>query len=312
LKLHTFEKNYGKTFKLKTYIIKLKHILPTFFAITFGSIISLALVRWLFCLHFSIINLKEEIWTLWIPLLLPWLPITLWLRQRLRILDFKDNHKGTIGFQVISWMIITAVLCISQNYITTATGKLVRLSNCKEIEKVEKVRYYKLTNFSVASNFTGVHTHYNLSGKYNQNLNFSLFFVVPILVRNTDPIDKTPKYWYGIKYRQQISNKISRKEKEKKYQTFYKECITKMNNYNFHSLNHFERVPTSNDRENYLKAIKTRTIQSANDQSIILEPIQEKYEDRNGSKLTWLFISFTIGLSVLLFAIYWSSLSETE
>ncbi len=297
---------------MKTYLIKLKHILPTFFSITFGSIVSLALVRWLFALHFSIIDIKEDFWTLWIPLILPWLPITLWLRQRFRILNLQDNPKGTIGFQIISCAILTATLCISQNYLTTATGKLETLSNIKEIENIEKVRYYKLSNFSLARHYAGVHTHFNASGKYNQNLNFNVYFVLPIVTSNTDPITQIPKYWYGIKYRQQISNKISHKEKEKKYKIFYQDCITKMNNFNFHSVNYFERVPTSNDRQKYLKAIKARTKQTVNDKFIILEPNHEKYENRNGNKLIWLFGSFIIGLSVLLIAIFWTNLNEAK
>jgi rhomboid protease GluP len=85
-----------------------------------------------------------------------------------------------------------------------------------------------------------------------------------------------------------------------------------MNKYEFHSLDHFERKPTSDDRQNYLKAIEARTKQTANDSFIVLEPIKEKYEDRNGNKFAWIFGSFGIGLSVLLFALIWPGYSETE
>lgn len=91
---------------MKIYIIKLKHILPTFFAVTFGTVIGLALIRWIFCIRFSIIDIEEEVWTLWIPLIFPWIPIVIWLRQRFRILTFKkDNSDGRVFFQFISWVI---------------------------------------------------------------------------------------------------------------------------------------------------------------------------------------------------------------
>jgi rhomboid protease GluP len=70
-----------------------------------------------------------------------------------------------------------------------------------------------------------------------------------------------------------------------------------MNKYEFHSLDHFERKPTS-DRQNYFEA---RTKQTADNNLIILEPIKKNNEDRNGNKFTWIFGSFGIGLSVLLF-----------
>jgi rhomboid protease GluP len=297
---------------LETYITKLKHILPTFLAVTFGTVFGLGFIRWLFCLQFSIIDIKEEIWVLWLPLIFPWIPIILWLRQRFRILTFKDNDKGRFGFQMIAWLIITAMLFVSQAYLTTATGRLQKLSTINDIEKVEKSRYYELTNFSVANYYGGTYTDFRQSGKYNQYLNFDIFFVTPILKDTSERIDDIPKYWYGVNFKEQISNKISSEEKEKKYQAFYDECIEKMNKYEFHSLDHFERKPTSDDRQNYLKAIEARTKQTGNDGFIVLEPIKEKYEDRNGNKFAWIFGSFGIGLAVLLFALIWPGYSETE
>ena len=85
-----------------------------------------------------------------------------------------------------------------------------------------------------------------------------------------------------------------------------------MNKYEFHSLDHFEKTPTSDDRQNYMKAIEARTKQPTNESFIVLEPIKEKYEDRNGKKFVWIFGSFGIGLSVLLFALIWPGYSETE
>lgn len=280
---------------------------------TFGTVFGLGFIRWLFCLQFSIIDIKEEIWILWLPIIFPWIPITLWLRQRFRILTFKgDTDKGRFFFQIISWGVLTAMLFVSQGFLTSATGKLKELSTIQDIDKTEKARYYKLTNFSVDPYFGGSYTDFRQSGKYNQHLNFDIYFVTPILQDTSERINNIPKYWYGVKFKEQISNKISTEEKEKKYEAFYNECIDKMNKYNFHSLDHFERKPTSDDRQNYLKAIEARTKQTADDSFIILEPKHERFEDRNGNKFAWIFGSFGIGLSILLFSLIWPGYSETE
>lgn len=299
---------------METYITKLKHILPTFLAVTFGTVFGLGFIRWFFCLQLSIIDIKEEIWVLWLPLIFPWIPITLWLRQRFRILTVKkgDTDKARFFFQIISWGVMTAMLFVSQSYLTTATGKLKELSTIQDIDQVEKSRYYKLTNFAVAPYFGGSYTDFRTSGKYNQHLNFDIYFVTPILKDTNETITKIPQYWYGVKFKEQISNKISNEEKEKKYEAFYNECIDKMNKYDFHSLDHFERKPNSDDRQNFFKAIEARTKQAAVSNFIILEPIAEKYEDRNGNKFAWIFGSFGIGLAVLLFSLIWPGYSETE
>jgi len=298
---------------LETYIIKLKHILPTFFIIAISTIVGLLLFRWFFVIQFEIIDIKEEIWCIWLPMALPWIPLLIWLRPRLRILTFKkDNDNGRFFFQFLSAGTIIACLLVSQNYLTTATGKLQKLSTISDIEKVEKSRYYKLPNFSVANYYGGTYTDFRTSGKYNEHLNFDIYFVTPILSNKSEKINEIPKYWYGVNFKEQISNKISNDEKEKNYQAFYNECIEKMNQYDFHSLDHFERKPTSDDRQNYLKAIEARTKQTAGNNFIVLEPIKEKYEDRNGNKFAWIFGSFGIGLGILLFSLIWPGYSEIE
>ena len=299
---------------METYIAKLKHILPTFLAVTFGTVFGLAFLRWFFCIQFSLLDIKEEIWVLWLPIIFPWIPITLWLRQRFRVLTVKkgDTDKARFFFQIISWGVMTAMLFVSQAYLTTATGKLKTLSSIKEIDKGEKARYYKLTNFTVATYFSGTYTDFRTSGKYNQYLNFDIFFVTPIIADTSEHITDIPKHWYGVKYKEQISNKISNEEKDRKYKEFYDECIQKMDNYNFHSLEHFERKPKSDDRINFLKAIEARTKQPTDESFIVLEPIQETYESRNGNKFAWILGSFGIGFGVLLFSLIFPGFSESE
>lgn len=280
---------------------------------TFGTVVGLAIIRWTLCIQFHLIDINEEIWTIWIPLIFPWIPILLFLRQRFRILKFKqDDDKGRTFFQFISWFTMTAMLFLSQDYLTTATGKLANISSIDDIENTEKVRYYKLGNFAVAPYYGSSFTDFRTSGKYNQYFNMEIYFVAPIIKDTSERITSVPKYWYGVKYSEQISNKISSEEKEKFYRTFYDECIKKMNVYDFYKLDHFERKPNSNDRTNYLKAVEARTKQPTDDNFDILIPIQEKYEDRNGNKFIWVFGSFGIGFSVLLFSLIWPSYSSTE
>lgn len=203
------------------------------------------------------------------------------------------------------------MLLVSQAYLTTATGKIQTLSTINDIDKIEKSRYYKLTNFKVAPYYQGAYTDFRTSGKYGQYLNFDLFFVTPIL-NNTDQVYSSPKRWYGIKYQKQISNKISSEEKDAKYRAFYDECVQKLNDYDFHSLDHFERKPTSDDRKHFLKAIEARIKRPTDESYIVLNPILESYNQRNGNKLAWIFSSFSIGFSVFLLALIFPGYNETE
>lgn len=297
---------------MNTYQIKLKHILPTFLSITFITVTGLALIRWLF-IAFPIIDLKEEIWQLWIPMIFPWIPITIWLRPKLRILTFKsriDNRRSF--FQFITWMMMGAMLFNSQSYLTTATGKLEKLRNIKEADRKQKVRFYKLTEFAVAPYFGASYSDIRTVGRYNENLSITIFFVTPILSDTAEKITSVPKYWYGVKFSDRISNRISNEEKEGKYNSFFNECVAKMNRYDFHSLDHFESLGRSDDKDFFLKAIESRIKQPANENFVILEPVSEPYGLRNGNTFAWIFGSFGIGLFIFLISLTWPGNDAVE
>jgi rhomboid protease GluP len=165
---------------METYLKKIRHILPTLLIVVFGLVIGVSFIRWILCIQFSILDLKEEVWNFWIPLILPWIPILIWLRPRLRVLTFKkETENRRVLFQFISWGMMTAMLFVSQAYLTTATGKLESIINIQQIDKIETVRYYKIDKFAVAPYFGGSYTHFSTSGKYNQDLNFDVFFCNP-------------------------------------------------------------------------------------------------------------------------------------
>lgn len=296
---------------MKTYLLKLRVILPVFLTITFSTVFGLALVRWLFAIQVELLNFKEEVWHLWLPLIFPWIPITLWLRQKLRILSFKDNDRGRLFFQVIAWGTMVAATMVTQSYLTTATGKLATLASVDELAD-HKARYYQISSFQVATSLGGSYTDFRTSGKSNNRLHFDVYFVFPIVKdASLQPVG-SPLYWYGIKYSEQVSNRLDDAEKEQRYQTFYDQCVAKINKYDFHAQKHFIRTPNSDKRDNYLQAVRSRMQQPITDEIIVLEPEKVPFESRNGNKLAWIFGSMGIGFVIMLFSLIWPRYSRYE
>lgn len=282
------------------YKVKVGHILPTFLKIALGSVMGFMMLRWI-NIEFNIIDLKEIVWELWIPMAFPWIPITLWLKQRLRILTFKNgkDDNGRTGYQFIAWISIGLSMAISQAYLTTATGKLIALKSIDEIALKENARYYKINSFVVDTLYGGVYTDFHMSGKHNETLNFNSYFIFPITVSGSVPSSGEKKYWYGIEYSDHVSNRLDDEEKEEAFKTFYKGCLTKLMAYDFYDIDHFERVPTSDDKESYFKAIQDCIKIAPNESYVVLTPVRETYESRNGNKLFWIFGS--LGIGTLLF-----------
>ena len=292
-----------------TYKAKISHIVPTFLVIGASSVAGFMLVRWLNIL-FNIIDFKDRIWELYIPMALPWIPIILWLRPRLRILAFKkkgilgfrDNESGRFFFQLIAWITIGLSMAISQAYLTTATGKLVNLKNINEIAFKENVRYYKVSTFTVDTAHASAYTDFHITGKHNQTLNFDSYFVIPIVNKNTKSTSNN-KYWYGIYFHDDVSNHLSDTEKESAFRAFYKSSLKQLSEYDFYNIDHFERVPTSDKKDFYFKAIQNSIKKPADAGYAVLTPIKDTYEKRNGNKLIWIFGSFIIGLVFFLLAL---------
>jgi len=286
--------------------------MPAFFIIVSSSVIGLLLLRWLFDLRFHFFDIKEEVWDLWIPLIYPWIPILIWLRPKLRILNYKDSDKGRFGLQMLTWGTMMATMCISQSYLTTASGKLANLSSIDQIAKLEKTRYYKINNFSMAPYFGGVYTEFSTSGKYNNEFNFNVFFVTPIVGDTNKRWSTYPKVWYCVKFHERVSNRLSNEEKQQKYEVFYSECLDKMNHYQFHNLDHFEKIPVSDDLENFSKAVENRIKEKPANEIVLLKPIMESYESRNKNKLPWIFGAFAIGSIVIMICLLFGTIDYAE
>ena len=284
------------------YLTKLKHIVIPFVIAAWGTLLLLAFIRWwLFLGKFPIMELDEDMWQYWIPVVAPWIPILIWLKPRFNQLEYKaGTDKGSWQMQVIAWVGMAPMLIFSQFLLTTATAQVREVKNVKEIRKHEVVRYYRINEFSVHRFIGGVHYSFRTLGRLNQDLHMDIYFVNPILTHKKQAITMTPLYWYGVNFHKQISNLLSEPEKERRFRKFFDECMAKMQHYDFYTLDHFENKPASYDRKNFRIAVQNALKKPVNNDFIILEPQKEPVEMRNGHKLAWTLAGFAFGVVLLM------------
>lgn len=198
---------------------------------------------------------------------------------------------------------------VSQLYLTTEVGELTFLRTVKEFAAHPDARYYHIDDFVVLPEHARVSDDIRASGKHSQYLNFNFYFMLPIGDDSTHNIESKYNCWYGIKMHRQISNRLSPAEKEAEFQSFHQESFAKIKSYPFHKVQYFRRLPNSEDRDLFLEAIPTNTI---TDQTVVLEPKQDAFDQRSGNKLFWIFGTATIGSLVFLFALIWPRYSVME
>jgi hypothetical protein len=128
---------------------KLKLIYKPFLVIAISIIAGYTLLNWLFIIKLHILSLNEEMVNFWIPFALPWIPLIMLLRPRIKLLNLKRKKGGDLpSFYVfIAGFAIVIPTIIAQSYLQTATGKLTKLYSISQIDKQEATKYYNLKNF---------------------------------------------------------------------------------------------------------------------------------------------------------------------
>jgi len=292
---------------------KLKLIFVPFLIIAIAIIGGYTFFNWFLFIKLHAFSLKEDIVNVWIPLALPWIPILIWLRPRIKLLYLKVKKKkgDSVGLYIaIAGFAIAIPTIVAQAYLETATGKLTKLDNISQIEKQEATKYYVLKDFYVDKSHIGVRSKFVVSGKSSQYFDMYLYVVLPILTSPDDTLHSNCVAWYGMKYHKEISNRLSQTEKEERFQQFANESQTDFDKKDANQFVYFDRIGNTDDHEEYISAIKKNKSYS-NTSTIVLMPVNELFESRNGNKLAWIFGSFGIGAFVWLMMIIFPRLDET-
>ncbi len=279
----------------KKYLLKLKSVLPLFTIVVWGSVLGLGLLRWwLFMGKYPLLKVYEEMWELYIPAFLAIVPTWFWMK--FERLSFKKSSQGRVEqLRLIGYFTLFGMLAVSQAYISTFKSKLVSVKDVAQIEQTKDGRYYKIDTFAVHKLIGGVFYTSKVDGRFQSNLKYDVYFVNPILTHKKQIIARTPRLWYGVKFHKRISNYLNSYEKQKRFEAFYQECVSKMIKYDFQRINHFELKPASYDRDGFVYAVKNALQRPDNGDFIILEPRNKVFENKDNQKLLWTVVIYLTG-----------------
>ncbi|MCJ8292309.1 MAG: hypothetical protein HRT58_21065 [Crocinitomicaceae bacterium] len=265
------------------------------------------LFRWIFSINSNLLIFKEDIYHLWIPLLIPWIPLLFFLRKRAKIIEFRNGGDAPWVLLIMGWLTITGMLVTSNEYLKTATGKLVNVSSIDDLVGVDAV-YVSFDEFSVNGNFGSAYSVSSVSGRGSTNYNMDIYFTY--LVNSSDPKNEN-KFWYGVTYFKGIKNKLSAETKKREYQRFFKYANEHVLSTQFPPAHYYEILPYSDDYENYVESIDL--IENIKVESpVILIPKEGKFKDRNGNSLFWFFVFFVAGLIIMICIIGWTAFNQFE
>src|ERR1035437_2482754 len=269
-------------------------------------------LNWLLIIKLQLFSVKEIIVNFGIPFGLPWIPILLYLRPRLKLLDLKTKKGSWSDFYMfILWIALSVPTIIAQSYLEKASGKLTQLESISKIAKQEQTKYYKLNKLYIDKSNIGVHPSFEVTGKNNQDSNMHIYIVLPILESASDTSNSSCLAWLGVEYSKRISNRLEASEKENKYQAFAKQSQIDFDNKNLNQFVYLNRVGNTDDGDGFKEAVKKCPKYNSNNTSVFLG-INEPFESRLGNTLNWIFGSFGIGTLIWFIMILIPKFDEKE
>jgi rhomboid protease GluP len=173
----------GLDLRKQAIMEKIKEIYLPFFIIAVVFIACYTCFNWY--LIARNISVREDILELLLPFTLPWLPLVIWIRPRIKLLDLK-RKKGDLPtlYLIVAGFTIIAPCVIAQDYLSTATGKLTKLHYIDEICQKKPTKFYTVSDCFIDRHSRGVNYTSNVSGRYNSRLDLDIYIACAIYSSN--------------------------------------------------------------------------------------------------------------------------------
>ncbi|WP_243348635.1 rhomboid family intramembrane serine protease [Parabacteroides sp. FAFU027] len=297
---------------MNTYLHKLKLVYLPFLKIAIAFILTYTFLNWLLVVELQIIPLKEIIANLFLPMGLVWIPVIIWLRPRIKLLNLNRGSRDPDTLYIlVAALAIAATTIVAQEYMVRATGKLTTLEYPTLINKSATTRYYSIKQYYIDRNRIKAQWKYEVSGKHNEDLNIHIYVVVPISNKAADTLLNYQRAYLGIEFDDRISNRLSNEEKDRLSKQFAEMSIVKFNAMPLSGYTYFERIGNSDEHKEYNKAVHRGTY-AGDKEELILTGSNEPFESRCGDRFAWIFGSFGIGAGLFLLMVSLVKLEQTD
>ena len=277
---------------------KLRGIFGRFVLMSIGTVGVYSILDWFLVFKTGSIGIDEDIVKFWLPFVVPWLPVLLWLRPRIGTLKLTGAN-GNLPFlyMFVAAAVIAAPTIVAQEYVSRTTGILGHFADVTTIDNLDGIKFVELDKIQVDKTLAGLEKTATVSGKHNEDLNFGMFFVCPIYDPQLYP-KFTTNVWLGSKYSRRTNQARIGFDREQEWRSFFDDSVAKYNTRDLTRFTFLEQLGNNRDRHSFESAVANSKISKPAGPAVILIPHNEKFEDRAGHTFQWIFGSFAIGVCI--------------
>lgn len=224
------------------------------FLIAIAAILSIAYFsRWFFEYSIGVEGISEKIWLFWIPGFLSFLFWGILIRRRVNLLNLPDGN-GNGPFLIHGLLLVSLALSgiFSQFYQKRSNLNIVSINATSEIDPSDWAKCYNLNSLEIDHELITGAEFAHSDGRYNEDLNYDAFFVVPFGRSK----DGNTVYWIGKMYSKQISNRSSDNYKDEMWKAHYSASYSDFKRLEKSRSEYLYPIQRGEDFENYSKAIE--------------------------------------------------------
>lgn len=249
-------------------------------------------------------NFNEEIFLLYVPMALPWIPLYFFMLPRFNLLKPK-NDRANVNFPLLflSWIVITLSTVLALSYLQKAAGKMEHLQNITEFEKKGSPHYCTLHNIFIWNEKYGLYNESSISSK-GATLNYNICITLPIFEKTRDTVRQDCSYWLSVEYHKSISNRLSAESKAQAYNDFKEHVVREIGETNFNQFEYLELLGNNKLRQRSENAILESSLVRYKD-PIYFKQVKEPFEKRFGNLILWFCITLLVGgliIGTIIFA----------
>lgn len=271
--------------------------MPTFLIVILSLVVLVSLVRWILISKMGL-DIKEVVWAIYVPVLLPWIPCILLINKKLRRPEFKGIPVKYRIYLPMTCVITSGLMLLMLSQFTVeARYNLAALPNITHIDSIKNGKYFKLKEYGV-NKFGGHYIQYTKSAKSTSNrLRMNIYIALPLLKNKKQPITEFPRYWYGIKFGM-WTNGGKPEYLHALEQEFLNECKEQVKRMTFDNETYFELLSDSKEKSLYTNAIRSIPFSSMATEFVVLKPSFSSF-NQNALKIVYWFLAILLGGSVM-------------
>ena len=291
--------------------LKIRFIYVRFLVILFSFLFVYSFLHWLLIIRLGVIAINENIVLWFLPMILPIIPLWIWLRKRIMLLNLQPEKDNLyFNYLFMAHVVVATTVIAFQYYVISATGGLTALKTPEEIGQHKPVKYYTIEQYYVDKQQARLQEFSYTTGKRNHTLHFALVIAVPLYANSKDSLLE-PKAWLGLRYETSLDNSSTKAKKDSVWNAFYDERVASFNSVKLDGFTYLNRPGNTREREWYIETVKGLNY-TGPELTHVLEPQYRSFEDRNGNSLLWALVVLGAGGLIWLFMIGYKEFDEDE